>query len=146
MTDAVIGHGTILAFGNGASPESFTALAEVFSISGPSMARESPDASHMASPGAWREFISGMKDPGEITVECNHLPGNSTQDASTGVLSLFASGARTNWRMTFPDGSPPTVWEFLGVVTAFSPTTPLDEKMTLSVTIKLSGQPDFLTP
>lgn len=142
-TNALIGHGTILAYGDGGSPETFTALAEVNNISGPGMSADAPDATHMESPEGFREFIGGLKDPGEITVECAHLPGNATQDASTGVLSLFSSGAKTNWRITFPD-DPATIWNFEAVVTGFEPDTPIDDKMMLSITLKLSGKPAFL--
>lgn len=142
-TEAAIGYGTLLAFSDGASPPSFTVLAEVTDISGPGMSRELPDATHMESPGGWREFLGGLKDAGEITVECNHLPHNSTQDATTGVLSLFASGARVAWRITFPV-SPEIVWEMDAVVSAFEPSFPVEDKMMLSVTLKVSGQPAFL--
>jgi predicted secreted protein len=143
MTEARIAYGTLLQFGNGASPETFTSLAEVNNITGPGMSRELPDATHMESPGGWREFIGGLKDAGEITVECNHLPNNVTQDASTGILSFFASGATKNWQMVFPT-SPPITWGFEAVISAFEPDFPIDDKMMLSITLKVSGQPAFL--
>lgn len=145
MTDATIAYGTLLQFGNGASPEVFTTLAEVVNITGPGMSRELPDATHMQSPGGWREFIGGLKDAGEITIEANHLPNNATQNASQGVLSFFASGATKNWKIVFPV-SPAVEWEFASVVSAFEPDFPVDDKMMLSVTLKVSGQPQFLTP
>lgn len=143
MTDAQIGYGTVLSFGNGASPELFTALAEVNSLTGPGMSRETPDATHMGSPGGWREFVGGLKDAGEITIECNHLPRNATQDATTGVLAFFASGETKNWRIEFP-GSPAVSWEFQAVVSAFEPDFQIEEKLMLSITLKVSGQPAFL--
>jgi len=142
-TQAAIGFGTLLSFSNGASPPVFSVLAEVNDITGPGMSRELPDATHMESPGGWREFLGGLKDAGEITVECNHLPNNATQDASTGVLSLFGSGVRTAWRITFPV-SPEVVWEMDAVISGFEPSFPVDDKMMLSVTLKVSGQPAFL--
>lgn len=142
-TEAAIGYGTLLQFSDGASPPAFTTLAEVNDISGPGMSRELPDATHMESPGGWREFLGGLKDAGEITVECNHLPNNATQDATDGVLSLFASGERRAWRLVFPI-SPTVNWEMDAVVSAFEPSFPVDDKMMLSVTLKVSGQPAFL--
>lgn len=144
MTDAKIAYGTFLEYSDGASPPTWTSLAEVVNITGPGMSRELPDATHMQSPGGWREFIGGLKDAGEITVECNHLPNNATQDASTGVLSFFASGSTKDWRLRFPV-SPEVTWEFEAVVSAFEPEFPIDDKMMLSVTLKVSGQPAFLS-
>jgi predicted secreted protein len=142
-TQAAIGYGTLLQYSNGASPPQWTTLAEVTNITGPGMSRELPDATHMESPGGWREFLGGLKDAGEITVECNHLPHHASQDASTGVLALFASGARTAWRIVFPV-SPEVIWEMDAVVSAFEPSFPVEDKMGLSVTLKVSGQPSFL--
>jgi len=143
MTDARIAYGTLLEWSDGASPPTWTRLAEVNNITGPGMSRELPDATHMESPGGWREFIGGLKDAGEIELECNHLPNNATQDANTGVLSLFASGETRDWRLVFPT-SPQVIWEFEAVVSAFEPEFPIDDKMMLSVTLKVSGQPAFL--
>lgn len=142
-TQAQIAYGTILEFSDGGSPETFTALAEVTDITGPGMSRELPDATHMQSPGGWREFIGGLKDAGEITVEANHLPHNTTHDAENGVLSLFASGERRAWRIRFPV-SPEITWEMDAVVSAFEPSFPVEDKMMLSVTLKVSGEPGFL--
>lgn len=142
-TEAQIGYGTLLEYSDGGSPETFTALAEVTDITGPGMSRELPDATHMKSPGGWREFLGGLKDAGEITVECNHLPNNETHGAESGVLSLFASGERRAWRIKFPV-SPEKIWEMDAVVSAFEPSFPVEDKLMLSVTLKVSGQPAFL--
>lgn len=141
-TQAKIGYGTLLKFGDGASPESFTTVAEVINIDGPGLSRSIPEATHMESPDGYREYLAGLKDGEEVTVECNFLPGNATQDPSTGVLSFFESGARKNWQVVWPF-SPAVTWEFSGIVTGFQPTTPVDDKITLSVTIKVTGKPAF---
>lgn len=143
MTDATIGLGTILAYGDGGSPETFRTLAEVTDLTGPGMSRETPDATHMLSPDGYREFLGGLKDGGELTVECNHLPNDASQDSSTGVLALFESGDKRTWRITFPT-TPTVIWEMDAVVSAFEPSFPLDDKLGLSVTLKVSGKPAFL--
>ncbi|WP_395674702.1 phage tail tube protein [Inquilinus sp.] len=141
MSEAFIGHGTILGIGDGATPtEAFTALAEVVNISGPGMSRDTPDVTHMASPEGWREFIAGLKDGGELTVELNHLPGNATHDLADGLLGLFVSGAKTNVKMTFPV-TPAVFWILPIIVSAFEPDLPLDDKATLSATFKVAGKP-----
>jgi hypothetical protein len=59
------------------------------------------------------------------------------------VLSLFASGVRRAWRISFPV-SPLVTWDMDAVVSAFEPSFPVEDKMMLSVTLKVSGEPDFL--
>lgn len=143
MTEATIGLGTVLQYGDGESPEEFTPVAEVVNITGPSMSRELPDATHMASPGGYREFLGGLKDGGQVACQCNHLPNNATQDALTGVLSFFNSGVIKTWQLVFPT-SPAVTWEFQAVLENFEPETPIDDKMGMSFTLKVSGQPSFL--
>lgn len=142
QTQAIIGFGTLFKFGDGASPEVFTTVAEVTNIDGPGLSRAIPEATHMESPNGYREYIGGLKDGEEVTLECNFLPGNATQDPDDGILSLFESGIRTNFQIVWPF-SPTVTWQFAGVVTGFQPTTPVDDKITISVTIKVTGQPDF---
>lgn len=137
MTDAKIGFGAILRYWNGSG---YTAVAERVDISGPSFTRDAVDATHMDSPNGWMEFLAGLKDGGEITLEGNYLPGNASHNASAGVLSLFVSGALTNWQLVFPDAGA-TTWTLPAIVTGFEPNTPNADKMTFSVTLKLSGEP-----
>lgn len=57
------GFGTLLKVGDGASPtEAFTAIAEVKSISGPSMSMETIDATHMESPSGYREILPSFRN------------------------------------------------------------------------------------
>lgn len=140
MTSAKIGYGAILRYYNGSG---YTVVAERVDISGPSFSREAVDATHMDSPNGWMEFIAGLKDGGEISFEGNHLPADASQNASAGVLSLFVSGALTNWQLVFPDAGA-TTWTFPGIVTGFEPSLPNADKASLSVTLKLSGEPTLV--
>lgn len=142
-SQARIGYGTLVKFSDGGSPETFKTLAEVVDITGPGLSRELPDATHMESPDGYREFLGGLKDGGEITLECNHLPNHETQDAETGVLALYDSGDRRAWQIVFPV-SPEVTWQMDAVVSAVEPNFPIDDKMGLSVTLKVSGKPNFL--
>ena len=143
MSDGEVGLGATIAFGDGASPEVFTSVAEVVSMSGPNFSRESVDFTHMSSANDYKEFKPGMKDGGEVTFEGRWLPGDSSHDASTGVLSLFEAGSIDNWKLTFPDGSDFT---FAAFVTGLSPSIGgVDDPVNMSVTLKVSGKP-VLTP
>lgn len=137
-TQARIGYGTLFKTGNGASPEVFTTLAEVVNITPPSMARDTVDASHMQSPNAWREFIAGMKDGGEISLELNLVPGGVALISVMEEFALSGSSALKNRQIVFPDGS---TLACAAILTNAEPDAPLDDKMPLSVTLKVSGEP-----
>ncbi len=140
MTAARIGHGATIGWANGTSPETYTTVAEVVNITGPGFSTDALDATNMGSAGGWREKIPGLKDPGEIELECNWLPGNATQDASTGVLEKYNGRDVDTWRLVIPT-SPTTTWSALAFVSAFDPEVPVDGKMMASITLTLTGQP-----
>src|SRR5687768_14631115 len=60
-------------------------LGEVISITPPSRAIDIIDATHMASPSRIREFITGLIDPGEASVEMNYVPGGTTDDTLVAI-------------------------------------------------------------
>ena len=139
-TKVRIGMGTLLSYSNGLLPEVFTLLAERVSIKGPGISRDSLDATHMDSPNNWREFIAGLKDGGEVTIESNYVPTDATQNATTGALALFNSGVTRNWKLVMPV-SPIVTWILPAFLTNFEPDIPLDDKMMLSLTLKVAGEP-----
>lgn len=139
-TNAKIGHGSMFAI-QGGSPLAYVPLAEVTNITPPALSRDAVDATHTASPEKWREFIAGMKDAGEVTVEMNFIPGSTSIDT---ILAAFNSDETQNCRITFPIGSPAATWSFSAIVTGFAPEAPMDGKMSASVTFKLTGKPGFV--
>ena len=143
MTQARIGYGTLLERRTavGSPTDTYQLLAERVTLTGPGLSRDAPEASNMDSPEAWKEFIPGMKDGGEIQIEGNWIPKHASQAPDTGLLSEFSSDVFGHWRLTFPDGSPETEWEFDAILTNFEPTMPTDDKMTFSATLKITGKP-----
>lgn len=137
-TSARIGYGTLFKSGNGAVPEVFTTLAEVTGITPPAMARDTVDATHEESPGAWREFIAGLKDGGEVSFDLNFIPGGTSAAAMMAELDLDGSLATKNRQIAFPDGS---YFSFAAILTGFEPDAPIDDKMSASVTFKVTGKP-----
>lgn len=138
-TDAMIGFGTLFKTGNGAIPEIFTSLAEVTNVTPPAMARDSIDATHEESPEGYREFIPGLKDGGEVSLELNFIPGNTTADDLIAEFdATTGTGAIKNRQIVFPNGE---ILAFRAFLTAFETDAPIDDKMTLSVTFKVTGKP-----
>ena len=134
--------GTLIKFGDGATPEVFTAVAEVRNISGPGFAVDTAEVTHHASPGAWEEVVATIIRSGELSLELGHLPANATQDAATGLVYIMSQRTKRNWQLVFPT-NPAKTWSFAGLVVGFEPASPHDADMTASATIKITGQPTF---
>lgn len=138
-TSARIGHGTLFYLADVSSPTSYSLLAEVTNVTPPALARDAIDASHEQSPNAWREFIPGMKDGGEVTIELNFIPGG---DSTLRAQAAFGQDGAIAAKIVFPD-SPGTTWTFDAIVTGFESEAPIDDKMTATLTLKVTGQPSF---
>lgn len=94
-----VGLGVQFKIGDGASPEVFTAVANVVSINLSGRSVEEVDFTHLLSSSGYREFRAGFKDPGELTMTCHYNPSDATLDASTGVEAKLNSGALFNFQI-----------------------------------------------
>lgn len=139
-TQAMIGHGSIFSIATADSPTDFTAVSEVTNISPPKLSRDTVDATHNASPEKWREYIAGLKDGGEMSIEMNFVPGSA---GNTLILESFNDDEPMNCKIEFPD-SPATVWSFKAFCTGFEPDDPVDDRMSATATFKLTGKPSFV--
>jgi len=137
-TEAFAGYGTVLKRGDAGSPEIFTAVAEVVSLSGLDMDLQMIEATHMTSPNAWREYIPNLKDAGELTVEMNFVPSSSEQDPSTGFLADHENRTLRNWQILFSDDAG-TVVQFAAYVTGFGVSTAVDAKTDASLRLRITG-------
>lgn len=138
-TAAKLGLGTLFKRGDGASPEVFTTIPEINSVTGPSGTTEQIDVSHMQSTA--REYILGLPDFGEFTLEMNWLVNNAVQE---GLRSDFINRTTRNFKLEDHGVSPEEVWTIVGLVTGFSLNFPADDRATASVTIKISGTPTIV--
>lgn len=140
---AQIGHGTLFKRGNAdGPPETFTTVAGVHdTISGPSLSKDTVDATHFASTDRYREFLSSLRDGGEVSLPVFWDP-NDTGSASAiaNALTDFNADTARTYQILFTDGSD---WTFEGILTGIGQETPLDDKMTMALTYKVTGKPVF---
>lgn len=116
-------------------------IAYVTNIGGPGLARDTLESTHHKSIAMYRTFIKGLKDGGEVSLDLNFDPTNATHNAAAGILADFANDTDiSEWIITWPDIAA-TTWTFDGIVTGFEPSAPFDDKLSATVTIKVSGQP-----
>jgi len=130
------GYGTQLRRGNGAEPEAFTAVGNVGSFSGPNIERETYDTTAHDGDG-WREFIGGLKDGGEVSVEVHYDP-----DKHDSFVDDFEADDAIRYEMESPAGE---TWSFNAILTGFEREMPVDGQMAATLTWKVSGKPE-LTP
>lgn len=125
---------SVLAGGT-AGAEIFTTIAEVTSLTGPDESSTDIDVTHMESPGGYRETISALKDGGSLNLSLNFLPADANQQ---GLRTDLAAGTRRNYRIIWSNIAA-TTYQFAGRVTSFSVSASLDDKLSATATIKITG-------
>ena len=130
MTDAMIGYdSTYEIFYEGAN----VAVGEVTNITPGEATTDRVDATHFKSPGRRREKISGLIDSGEGSLDINWVPGNGTDVM---LRTLQTSGENVNHRITFPNA---VTVVFQASIMSVSKAVPLDDKLTATVGVSISG-------
>lgn len=128
---AVAGVGTVFSRWSGSA---WVPIAEINSITGPSFTRETIDVTSLDSTGGYREFITGFRDAGTITLSMNF-----TRDTFETMKDDFESNTAQNYQIVLPDDEE-TGLDFEGFVTECPLTIPSDDKITMEVTIKITGE------
>lgn len=116
----------------------FTTIGNVTSVSGPEIERETYDVTAHDSPDGWREHIGGLKDGGELSVDLNYDPRKHDT-----LVADFADAVARNYRLIFPGTL--GQWDIKMFLTGFSQEAPVDDKLSASLTFKVTGKP-VITP
>lgn len=133
MSNAFAGVGTKFRRWGGAA---WADIAEVNSISGPTMTRETIDVTSLDSTGGYREFIGGFRDGGTV-----QLSMNFTSTTYRIMKGDFDSADDVNYEILLEDTPTSHISiEFTGVVTECPVEITPDDKVTSTVTIKVSGE------
>jgi predicted secreted protein len=134
MSDAIAGVGAQFKRGDGDSNETFTAIAEINSISGPDKSRGSIDVTNLDSTGGYREFIMSFRDGGQVSLNMNF-----SRDGYDSMNDDFETDTSVNYQVVMPDTGA-TTFEFAGYVMDLGMAIPFDDKVTATVTVKVTGQ------
>lgn len=126
-------------FGAAAAPlvAAMSKIGEVVELSPPNRSKDAVEATHFESEDAYREFISGLKDGGEISVTYNRVGDDAGQES---VDEAFDYDGKVYVFIDLPFAVPKR-WTLRGIVTAREDEVPLDDKMQGSFTLKVSGKP-----
>lgn len=139
MSDSLHGHGSSVLLSTTTHPSNFTAIGNLINVGGPELTRDGLDISTMDSPNKFREFLPGMLDAGEITMEVNY---DGTASGTADVLATKLTASNLTVTVRFGDHTTPSSesnWKSLGAITNLGNAIPFDDKVTQSITIKLSG-------
>jgi hypothetical protein len=139
-TSASIGYGSKFQIGTSATPPVWTDIAEVTSITPPALSMDTVDATHMGSPDGFMEYIAGLIDAGEASMEMSFLPANAGQVA---LITAMVGRTEGNYRILYSDAAA-TPWVFKAFVTGFEVSSAVVDKTTATVTFKVNGKPDFV--
>ena len=110
-------------------------VAQVRDIRGPNQTAEDVDISNNDSTSGYKEFVKGMIDGGEVTLDLVYKSAEGTRAETT-----LATTTEDAWTITLPEGSK---WVFNGYVKGWTFDTPYKGEITCSLTLKVNGVPDF---
>lgn len=117
-----------------------TDVAELTSISGPSQSMDTIDVTSHDSADKFREFVAGLRDGGDITIEGNFIKGDASGQIA--MHTDFQGGTVRAWIIKMPGwaaGKPQMAGN--GYLTAFEMSYPFEDKISFSATIKVTGKP-----
>jgi len=109
-------------------------IGDVVSIAAASISVATIDSTDLDS--TWRTFIGGIKDGGECSFEIAYDPSDTAHQA----LETDIDGASKAVSIAWSDS---TTMTFSAIITSFSPSAALDDKLTCSVGMKITGAVTF---
>tara|TARA_Y100000310_G_scaffold281363_1_gene301792 strand:+ start:536 stop:934 length:399 start_codon:yes stop_codon:yes gene_type:complete len=109
-------------------------ISDVLRISGPNVSAATIDTTSLAS--IHRTFLGGIIDSGEFSFDISYDPMTPTT-----IENLFDADAASipdssTCVITFSDSS---TWQFEAFLTGFSPSVEMDDKVTASVSMKVTS-------
>ncbi|HZA01113.1 MAG TPA: hypothetical protein VE665_02425 [Hyphomicrobiaceae bacterium] len=126
--EAFIGYGAEFLVGQGdGSPETFTAVPDIESITLGDMTTGVVDKTHLRSPGRHREKLATLRDSGPIVLAGNYRPAHGAHlqtggdgfDAAHSLLSLWRNVTENNFELVMPEAAGSTVLPIRGTVTRY---------------------------
>ena len=135
MTSAVSAKGTVLVW-------NYRKILEIFNISGPAQSRDVIDVTNHDSADAFREFIVGPVNGGEISIEGNLIVGDTAGQIA--FHTDVQGGTKRNAFLVMPM-SVGVALSFAAFAKGFEMDFPFDGKLGVSGSLQVTGKPTLLT-
>lgn len=103
-------------------------LAEILDVTPPEGSREMIKSSHMGTTNAHTYIVAALVEWGSAVFELAFDPGQTPP-----IENDFSSCT-----ITFPDGE---TWTFSAAMSGYAPAAPMEDRMTVTCTLKVSGKP-----
>lgn len=126
MSGAKHAYGTEIEVG-GTTPASVT------SITGPGVSADTIDVTAMDSPNAFKEYIGGLLDGGEVAIEANMIKADFTA-----ILTLLKARAAVACTLTLSGSL--GAFTFDAIVTKCEVKGAVTDAVTASYTLKVTGE------
>ncbi|MFP4019638.1 MAG: phage tail tube protein [Bacteroidales bacterium] len=127
QSNAITGQGTIFI-------RNSEEISEINSIEGPGKSRETIDVTKLEDEDGYRQYIGGLREPGTVTLNMNF-----TRTGFDLFNEDFESDDIQDYEIQFPDDEN-TTFVFSGLVTELPVSVPIGDKITMDVTIQISGK------
>jgi len=124
---AITSNGTTFSYDGGA-------VADVLSISAPSVSVATIDTTNLGA--VHRTFIAGTIDSGEVSLEIMYDPMSDTDIEDSWDNTATTAPVYKECIVTFSDSA---TYTFDAIITAFSTSVAIDDKVTASLTLKITG-------
>ena len=134
MSDVKIGYGAQFHMAATGGSSDLTKLAEVTSVALPNEQTAEVEVTHYESPNRTKEFISGLIDPGELSIEINYIAGSDTDDL---IVAAKGDGAVRQMKIVLPQYT--QQFTFPGIVRGYDRSAPIEGRMTATITIRVAG-------
>lgn len=116
-----------------------TLIAELTNIGGPKLSVDQLEVTSHDSVGGYREYVSTLRNGGEVAIEGNFVPTDTGQFE---LYTAFNDGSLDSYTIELPQGL--GSWDFDANVSAFEMGAPFEGKLTFTGTLRISG-PSELT-
>lgn len=134
-----IGFGTKLQWSTDNFGTVTNTVGNITSVEFSGATRDDVDQTDHENSNEYRTFLSGLADPGEITITAWMDTSDATQ---TDFIAKLNDGNEIDFRVVHPDGTT-NIISGKGYVKGYQPSFPLDGMIGVTFTVKLSGDPTF---
>lgn len=116
---------------------SWTPVGAVEDVTPPSISKDTYETTHHGTSNGEKTFEGGLVDNGEASIVIQYDVSN-TNHQELRARAKTAHESAKDYRFVWADTGA-TVDEFSAICTGFEPSNPMDDKVTATVTFKLSG-------
>lgn len=118
-------------------------IAELTNIGGIEISLDAIDVTSHQSADSFKEYVGGLLDVGEVSIEGNFIPGDT--NGQVGLLTDMLAKTLQSFVIAFPAATG-TTWSFSALVTKFKAAdAPVDGVLPFSASLKISGKPTLAT-